>query len=114
METQPHEPATKSDRPILSKREMIVDILGHLDTAFAKMHLASQQLLNSAQNLREAKLQLNKCIEGKSYDDAPADVEFFHVATTELTQFLGTTLDSIEQFEAASDQLLLGANNLNK
>lgn len=111
MET--HQETSTETRPIeLSKREQIVDLRGRLDTLFAKLHLASQQLIGGAQNLRESKLLLDACIEGKSCDDAPDAVGEFYQAVVEMTKHADRMTEMVEQFELCSEQVIAGAKGL--
>lgn len=91
---------------------MIVDLHGQLNAMFDKLHTASQQLINGAQNLRESKLMLDACLEGKSFDDAPEEIQAFHEAIIEMVPHMKFLVEMAGQFEASTDQIIAGAKGL--
>lgn len=113
METQNQEVVLETSRPIqLSKREMVVDLMGRLDRLYADLHDSRDRMLNAAQNLRESRRMLDSSVEGKSLDDAPDAVEDFLDAIKSLHENLDPLVEQMEQFEAATSQVLIGARNL--
>lgn len=114
METQNQE-VVESSRPVqLSKREIVVDLMGRLDAMFSELHNARDRMLNSAQNLRESRRLLDASVEGKSLDDAPDTVEDFLAAVKLMHENLEPLVEQMEQMEAITSHVLIGARSLDK